>query len=76
MKKKLSKEQLECIEYAKTNGELIRYSGGFWAKKGITQKVYQYWDDKKYFGTNTIRALVVRGIFIQEGQKVYLTKER
>lgn len=59
--KELSDEMKQCLERARKNGGLIRRPGGYWTSedqfnRGIN--VPPIW----YFGTNTITALIRRGL--------------
>jgi hypothetical protein len=68
MKIDLSHEMNDCLNFIEKHGEIIRYSGGFWAEVNAEMlplhnggKLTGYYP-KKYFGTNTIEALVKRNL--------------
>lgn len=69
---KLSPTQSDCVKAAASNnGVLCRYAGGFWSARDVEMKTSMgaaipAW----HFSTNTIRALIDRGVFeVLEEQK-------
>lgn len=64
----LSEEMKRCVDMILVHGKLIRYKGGFWAKEDAELsplynggRIDCYYP-KDHIGTNTIKALLKRGV--------------
>lgn len=64
----LSEEMKRCVDMVLAHGKLIRYKGGFWAEENaelsplINGGRIECYYPKDYIGTNTIKALIKRGV--------------
>lgn len=77
--KKLSQTMVDAIALAKSgDGTLVRYPGGYWSKVGYSNKDFEVTGHKiPHAGTQTVRALVERGVAVDITDRVqydYMTK--
>lgn len=77
----LTPSQKEVLDSLKQHGKLLKYSGGFWSAPDVALKrlgggpggdlMIPAWS----FGTNTIKAMLRKGIIIATEQKTWEGKE-
>jgi len=59
MGKPLSATMVACIDFAREHGEIVRFAGGFWTKRGAGWSGSH--PDTEWFGSSTVQACVTRG---------------
>jgi len=61
----LSPKQQDCLNAARNHGNvLVKYAGGFWSCRNAEMKTIMHFQAPDWsYGTQTIRALIKKGVF-------------